>query len=78
VVMTVSPEHNERVQVRLKGNVYDVSARIERIDTIREWINELVEWQPDMYSINIHYSGTIMDIWFKEKQHAVMCALRWA
>jgi hypothetical protein len=77
--MRVIPEHhNHRVKIKLKENIWDIAGRIEDIQTIRDWIAELTEWQEDEYTMNIYSSGGIMDVWFKKEEYATLCALRWS
>lgn len=74
----IAENHNHRVKIHLKtADVWNIEDRIAEVHTIRYWVDELTEWQEDMYSVNIHNSAGIMDIWFKEENHAVLCALRW-
>ena len=65
------------VQITLKSNVLEISDRIAEIHNIRDWINELVYWDEDMYQIRFHSSGEKMIVWFEEEQHATAFALRW-
>lgn len=55
-----------------------IRRRIDEMKAIREWVDELVLWDKEQYEIDIHSSGTIMDIWFANEQHATLCALRWS
>ena len=66
------------VCIKLKTtNVFDSVARMQEIRTIQEYLDELTEWQPKMYSMKYLKSHYSIEVWFKEEQHAVMCALRW-
>ncbi len=75
---TMFPGQDHRVQIRLKSNnIWDIDSRLNEVNQIRYWLDELTEWQPEYYSIRIHSSGGIMDVWFKKEEHAIMCSLRW-
>lgn len=87
--MSSRHEFAHRVRIRLKsdpGLVWKPGAnmsalirdRIDEVKAIREWVDELVLWDKEQYEIDIHSSGTIMDIWFANEQHAALCALRWS
>lgn len=77
--MRIAENHNHRVQIRLKQhNILSLDLAIEEIQTIREWVEALVEWQPNMYSMNIHSQAHVCDIWFLEERHALLCTLRWS
>lgn len=77
--MRVAENHNHCVKIQLKQHdILAIDLAIEEIQTIRDWIDALVEWQPDMYSMNIHNSKHICDVWFLEERHALLCALRWS
>lgn len=76
--MKIAENHNHCVKIRLRqNNVWDIESAVEEIQHIRDWVDELTEWQPNMYSMNIHNSGHICDIWFLEERHALLCTLRW-
>lgn len=87
--MSSEPRLAHRVRIRLKSNPglvwlpgINMSAlirdRIDEVKAIREWVDELVLLDKEQYEIDIHSSGTIMDIWFANEQHAALCALRWS
>lgn len=73
----IAYKHDYRVQLKFKAGLYNSEARLQQLNEIRAWLDELTEWQPDMYSLRFHSSGTIIDIWFLEENHAIMCALKW-
>jgi hypothetical protein len=76
--MTIAFNHDHRVQFRFKtSDINNFNARMQELNAIRAWLDRLVEWQPEMYSLRIHSSGTIIDVWFLKEEHATWCALRW-
>ncbi len=76
--MTIAVNHDHRVRLGFKNkNINDFDGRIAELNQLRVWLDQLSEWQPDMYSISIHSSGTVIDIWFLKEEHASWCALRW-
>ena len=74
----IDPAFDHRVKIPFKTTRFDVVGRIIELNQLREWLDELVEWQPAQYSINIYGSGPIINVWFREEHHAVWCTLRWA
>jgi hypothetical protein len=80
--MTVPEDHNYRVRIELPRFDFfsDVSVEQHSIDVkqMRDWLDELVEWQPDMYSIRFFSQGASANVWFKEKEHAMLFKLGWA
>jgi hypothetical protein len=48
------------------------------VKQMRDWLDELVDWQPDMYSIRFFSQGALANVWFKEKEHAMLFKLGWA
>lgn len=73
----ISREHNHLVRVQLKTTkIYEVDDRLNEINKLKDMLETIVEWQPNQYSWQIHSSAAIIDIWFKEEQHAILCALR--
>jgi len=74
----IDPDHNYRVSIQLNTtDIYDIDARVNEIRDLKDWVDQLVEWQPNQYSFNMIYAVSILDVWFKEEKHAVMCILRW-
>ena len=74
----IPERYDHRVQISLNPiDVNDTDIRIIEIQELKAWIDDLVEWQPDQYAMNIHSSASKIDIWFKEDRHAMVCALRW-
>jgi hypothetical protein len=80
--MNIPENHNYRVRVELpKFDFFsDVSLEVHSNDVkrMREWLDELVDWQPDMYSIGFFSQGAFANVWFKEKEHAMLFKLGWA
>jgi hypothetical protein len=66
------------VRIRLRTtDIFDIRARSEEIHSIIKYLDDLTEWHPYMYEIKYLSEHSELDVWFKEEQHAVMCALRW-
>ena len=67
------------VYVRLKTNdIFSVDNRLAEVREMKEWLDELVEWDKSKYSLTFHSSGARLVIWFEEDEHAIMCKLRWS
>lgn len=67
------------IQISLRTtDMWDVDSRLKEIQDIKEWINELVEWDETLYSMRFHYSGQRMVVWFEHDEHAMLFKLRWA
>ncbi len=70
-----------RVPVRLKirdWRAVDVEDRLIELNELRVWLDQITEWQPDMYELRFHSSGSQCVAWFADEQHAMLCALRWS
>jgi len=65
------------IQITLKADVFDSEHRLNEIVSIREWIDELVEWDNSLYEIRYHMSGKKMIVWFEEDEHALLFKLRY-
>jgi 3-polyprenyl-4-hydroxybenzoate decarboxylase len=68
------------VKIILKTrDIYNIEDRVKEIQEIAEWLDELTEWKPKMYSLNVRHVSTIavLDLFFVEEKHAMMCTLRW-
>lgn len=76
-VNAVGQDHDYHVRIQFAKDVYDIDGRVAELREINEWIEELVEWQPNMYTLRVHSSGRIIDVWFLKEQHATWFALRW-
>jgi hypothetical protein len=63
------------VTIRLR-NTNSFDSAIAEMQELNEWLDRLVEWQPEYYHCNVRRYG-LLDIWFKYEKHAVMCILRW-
>jgi hypothetical protein len=59
-------------------DIFNIEARIEQAQEMKEWLDELVEWDERKYKMHFHSSGNKLIIWFEEQEHAIMCKLRWA
>jgi len=69
---------NYKVNVKLRTtNLFDIESRINEVLVIREWVEQLVEYNEDLFEIRYRSSGESLDIWFEEEKHALMCELRW-
>ena len=67
------------VPVRLKTkDQWHWEDRLIEINELRVWLDEITEWQPDMYELRFHSSGSQCVAWFADKQHALMCALKYS
>lgn len=65
--------------IKLKTNhIYNIDARLQEIDEITDWLENLVSWQPNKYEMQYRSSFDKLDIWFKEEKHAMACILRWS
>lgn len=79
--MDIPDSHNHCISVPLRHlDIWDISRSVDEIKRLREFIDELTEWQHDMYTIRYKTSGgqRHVDIWFKEEKHAAFFALRWS
>ena len=75
----IDPAFDHRVKIPFRTvSIFDVVGRINEIKQVREWIDELVEWQLDQYEINIVRTENRIDVWFREERHAIWCTLRWS
>ena len=77
VINGVSDDHNFKVHIPIvyMGS-FNLTERITQWNEIKDWIDELVEWSSEAYSVQ-HEVG-YMNVWFKESNHAMMCTLKWA
>jgi hypothetical protein len=67
------------VNIKLRTqNIFDVDSRINEIREIKEWLDELTEWQEDKYSMKVHFQGRKLAVWFEDDEHAILCKLRWS
>lgn len=68
------------VQVRHLGSNTppgDFDSKLQAVVEFREWLDELVEWQPNQYHWVMRRDGSL-DVWFVQQEHAIMCSLRWS
>lgn len=66
------------VQVRLgSATPGDFDAILQAVVEFREWLDELVEWQPGQYHWVMRRDGSV-DVWFVQQEHAIMCSLKWS
>lgn len=78
MALDLSDEYEYSVKFKLRTeHVYDIESRLNEINQLRAWLDELTEWQPDMYSLRFHSSGQSVVAWFKQQDHAAMFALKW-
>ena len=66
------------IQISLKSDVFDLSERLDEVQDIRDWINELVLWDKTLYQLSFHSSGEKMIAWFEHDEHATLFALKYA
>lgn len=67
------------VPIRLRTrNIWDVEDRLIEINEIRTWLDEITDWQLDMYELRFHSSGQKCVAWFADEQHAMLCALKYS
>lgn len=59
-------------------DIYDIETRVKEIHTIKEWLDELVEWQEDQYSWHVSVTSGKIHVWLKQEKHATMCILKWS
>ena len=70
-------EYKVHVPLRTR-DVWNVKDRTNEVQSIRDWLDELTEWQEAYYAMQFYSSGSKLNVWFKLEEHATMCALRWA
>jgi hypothetical protein len=72
----ISDDHNFKVHLPiLYMGLLNLTERISQWNEIKDWIDELVEYIPESYSVQ--HEARYMNIWFKTSEHAMMCQLRW-
>ena len=64
------------IQIGVKAGAFDIQQRLDEINSIREWIGELVEWDDTLYKISFHSSGQKIIVWFEKDEHALLFKLR--
>lgn len=64
-------------RVSLKITISDFYSSVTQLQALKDWLDELVEWQPNQYQWVVRLNGTI-DIWFANPEHAVICSLIWS
>lgn len=65
------------VEIDLTSKVYPFITFLQEVVNIREWIDEMVEWDTNKYTIRFASKRTMI-VWFEEDQHALFFKLRWA
>ncbi len=70
-------QHKVKIQLKTR-NIWDIESRLIEINELRTWLDELTEWQPDMYELRFHSSGARIVAWFADERHALMCALKYS
>ncbi len=75
--MTDNCDHPVKIKLQTK-DVYNIDSRLKEIAVLRAWLDEVTEWQEGMYSLRFHSSGQCITAWFKDKEHALLCALKWS
>jgi hypothetical protein len=69
--------HDVPVRLKTRDLVWEWEDHLIEINELRAWLDEITEWQPDMYELRFHNNGSRCVAWFAEERHAVLCALRW-
>lgn len=73
----IEEDQNFRVSIPQQyGPNMGLSARLAYMLLIKEWVDELVGWQPDAYTM-LHAHNYI-DVWFRDSRHAMLCAIKWS
>jgi hypothetical protein len=73
----IADEHNFKVRIPMPPtSVLRLYIRLEYCESVIDWIDQLVEWDHDAYSVQI--AVPYIDVWFKKAEHATMCAIKWA
>ena len=68
-----------RISVRVTiSNWWHWETKLIQINELRTWLDEITEWQPDMYELKFHSSGGQCVVWFADEQHAMLCALKYS
>ncbi len=75
--MTDTRTHGGKIHLKTR-DIWDVESRLIEINEIRAWLDELTEWQPDMYELRYHMSGARCVAWFADERHAMLCALKYS
>jgi hypothetical protein len=70
--------HDVSVRLKTRGFAWGPEARLIELNELRAWLDEITEWQPDMYELRFHSSGRQCVAWFVDEQHAMLCDLRWS
>ncbi len=69
---------DHRVVIPLRStDFWNIEAAVEEIKTIRDWLDEATDWQPDRYSMRIAVDKRQLDVWFHDEKIAILCILRW-
>jgi hypothetical protein len=72
-------DRNYCIRVNLKTTyIFNIAERLNELQEIRDWLDELTQWQPDMYDIQFPRKSDSIDVWFREQEHAMLFALRWS
>jgi hypothetical protein len=69
--------HNVPVRLKIRNDL-DWEERLIEVNELRAWLDKITEWQPGMYELKFHSSGSQCVAWFADERHAVLCALRWS
>jgi hypothetical protein len=68
-----------KVPVKLKvQNWWDLEDRLIELNELRAWLDEITDWQPDMYELRFHGMGRYCNAWFADESHALLCALKYS
>ena len=68
---------NYNVRIKLKTpSLLDIDRREDEINQIKDWLDAMVYWQDNQYSIR--YLPQELDVWLMNEQVYIMCKLRWS
>lgn len=70
--------HRVPVRLKVRDLIWEWEDHLIEINELRAWLDEITGWQPDMYELKFHSSGSQCVAWFTDERHAVLCALRWS
>jgi hypothetical protein len=76
--MTERFDHLVKIPLTWYPGWQGVQRQIHDIKNLRDWLDQLTDWQPNRYTYTIHSQWTQMNVWFLNESDAVLCALRWS
>jgi hypothetical protein len=69
--------HNVPVKLKIR-DWWQLEDRLIELNELRAWLDQITEWQPDMYELRFHSSGSQCVAWFADERHAMLCALKYS